>query len=135
MPFEKFVHAGGSFAPKVSVRSNGQIGLSQGFLRRQGMDKDQWYIVLYYDRETRRIAIQATTNPEDDGAIKVIRRDTTTRDGKTSQSAQVSARSFLEYYDIPYRNGTHSYEAAWVDSEKMFVIDLNKPRDAKEDDA
>lgn len=134
MAFELFTQAGGSFAAKVSIRANGQMGLSQGLLRRQGMDKGDWFVRLYYDRETKRVALQPTSDGTAEGAIKVLRRENTGRDGKPSFSAQISGRSFLEFHDIPYKDGTLSYDATWVDADKMFIIDLTKPRDAKEDD-
>lgn len=123
--FERFEYAGGSFMPKVSVRNNGSIGLSQGAVRRFGITQANRYVSLYYDRGKRVVGIRLV--PEDTpGAVKLIQRSINAKDGKTSVNAFISAKSFLDYYQIDY-SATRSYTAKKLDAEDLIIFDLNEP--------
>ncbi len=58
--FEPFLAVGGSYAPKVSIRSNGTLGLSQGLMHKHGLTKGNWYACLFFDVERRAIGIKST---------------------------------------------------------------------------
>lgn len=126
MAWIKFVNTGGSFQPKLSIRNNGQIGLSQGFLNRYDLDGEGWYLVLYYDPEARRIGIERTRDPKAPGAVKLMIRAVPAADGRVSKSAQVSARSFLDFNRINYRDGLRSFRAEDELDGELIVVDLNK---------
>lgn len=123
---EKFTRVGGSFAPFVSLRRGGSIGLSQGALQRYNLTDGDWYMVLYFDKAARIIGIQPTRNPGDDGAIKLIKRSSVATDGKESSSSSISARAFFNYYDIPM-NESNSYKTTWDDEKKMILVNLGEP--------
>jgi hypothetical protein len=124
--FEKFTKTGSSFAPVISVRKEGAIGVSQGALNRFGLADGEWYVVLYYDRDANVIGIQPTQAASEEGAIKLIKRSSEGRTGKASVSSSVSAKSFFEYYGLPTAE-TRSYLATQDEQTKMIIIDLNKP--------
>lgn len=126
--FERFEQNGGSFSPKISIRANGAIGFSQGSLRRFGMDTGDWLVVLFYDKTQRVIGIQPTQDTSISAAIKVIKREVTSRDGKTSLNAYISARSFLNYYNIPFKAGIQQFEPTWDEEHKMILVDLTKKK-------
>lgn len=134
MAWSKFTNTGGSFSPKISVRTNGQLGLSQGFLNRFDMDGEGWYLVLYYDNESRRIGLEPTRDANADGAMKVLVRTVRSADGKTSKTAQLSARSFLEFNGIPYRDRLHTYRAHDTKEGNLIIVDLTKELTEKEPD-
>ena len=92
------------------------------------MDGD-FFFVLHYDKEARVIGMWPTNNAVEEGALKLVRRKATSKNGKESVNAYVSARSFLDYYAIPFKK-TKVYDAEWNDEYKMILVDLNKPRDA-----
>ena len=122
--FEKFTKAGGRYGAFVSIRKNGAIGLSQGTIRRFAFDKDNVAVILFFDREAKVIGIKPTKNPDDEGAIKVLLKKLPAADGEESTTAFVSARSFLEYYEISYHK-KRVFPAKWSDAEGMILIDLS----------
>lgn len=132
MAWTKFVNTGGSFSPKISIRTNGQIGLSQGFLNRFDMDGDGWHIVLYHDHELRRIALEPTKDSSAPGAIKVLIRTVKSADGRTSKTAQLSAKSFLEFSRIQFRDRLHTYRASDDKDGNLIIVDLKNELTEKE---
>src|SRR4051812_37889107 len=101
MAFEKFEHVGCSFVPKVSVRNNGSIGISQGALRRFGITESDRYVNLFYDRDNQVVGFRPVAE-DTPNAVKLIQRSIVGRDGKTSVNAFVSAKSFLDFYEVDY---------------------------------
>lgn len=102
--FEQFTDFNRSFAPKLSIRPNGQIGLSQGLLRRVGIGEGEWYAYLFFDPKHRAMGLKFTQSGDDVSVIKVQKRESATGDGGKNWSGHLSARSFLDYYKIDYRD-------------------------------
>lgn len=92
MTFEKFKHTGGKFFPKISIRPSGQIGFSRGALKRFGIDKYE-FVVLFYDRELKKIGVELTNDDKAEGAAKLIVK---------SDNGTVSAKSFFRYFGIDF---------------------------------
>lgn len=116
MEFEFFTDSGRGFRPKASIRKHGQIGLNQGAVRR--FDLDSWhYVVLGFDRESQRIALRKADSRDDPGAQRVLIKD---------GSGTISARSFLEYFDIRYRDKTRQYDVSIDDENGMLIVALDK---------
>lgn len=129
--FERFESFGSSFSPKVSIRNNGQIGISQGALRKMGIAGEGHFLVLFYDANARVIGIKPVASKEEPGAIPVHVRPAT-KDGKPgSVTAHISGRSFLECYGIEYKDRTRTYVPEWSDDDEMFIVDLNKEKGGK----
>lgn len=116
MAFERFTGGGRSYKARASIRKNGQIGLSQGAVQRFKLDRYP-YVVLFYDKETERIGIKPTQNPEEPGAYRLNHK---------GSGADISGLAFLEYFGID-RDRSRRYEADWDDEQGMLVIDLEKP--------
>ncbi len=115
MDFELFTQFGRGHRPTCSIRSNGQIGLNQGAIRRFRLEDG--FVALYYDRNARVVGIKPV--PKDaPGATRLIVKP---------NNAFVSARSFLEFYAIPYRGRTSTYEVEWSNDYDMLLVDLSKP--------
>ena len=131
--FERFTHNGSTFTPKISVRSNGAIGVSQGALKRFDLMEGNFHFVLHYDKHERVIGMKPTRDAAEEGAVKLVRRTVAGKNGRTSINAYVSARSFLDYYSIADKK-TKVYDAEWNDEHGMIIVDLKKPRDAKEEE-
>jgi hypothetical protein len=101
--FEQFTEVSGSYAPKLSIRNTGQIGLSQGLLRRVGIGDGQWYALLYFDKKQQAIGVKFTQEENARGAVKVQKRATTSADGGKNWNGHIPARAFLDYCGIEFR--------------------------------
>lgn len=116
MGFERFENAGKSFKPKVSIRSNGHMGFTQGAVERFGLRKFA-YCVMFYDRAERKVGVEFTNSEQPGITLKVNSRST---------DCFVSIRGFLDYYNIDY-SVTRSYGGEKQEGSEMIVIDLNSP--------
>lgn len=123
--FEKFTLVGKRYSPQISIRSNGAIGISQGAIHQAGMSEgDDWHVILHYDRAQQVLGVQPVKGDDEDGAIKVSIKSTPNKDGRgTAISAFISAKSFLNYYRIPY-DDTKSFEAKWDSQLGMLIAFL-----------
>ena len=116
MEFEFFTQSGRGFRPRASIRKQGQIGLNQGAVRR--FDLDSWqYVVLGFDRESQRVALRKADSRDDPGAQRVVIKD---------GSGTISARSFLEYFGISYRDKTRQFDVSIDDENGMLIVELCK---------
>lgn len=113
MAFEKFTKVGGSYQTKASIRSNGQIGFSQGSIKRYELVKYK-FATLYFDKDTEKVGVKLTNDANEEGICKLQVR---------GSNAAVSAKAFLDYYNIEH-NKTKSYQATWDDTEKMIIVSL-----------
>ena len=112
MSFEFFRHSGRGFQPKASVRKQGQIGLNQGSVKRY--DLSDWeYVILGYDADHDRIAIKRATSNEA-GATKLVIRDS---------NASIAAKSFFDYYMIPYE-ATRQYPLDYDKDQEMLIFEI-----------
>ena len=111
--FRRFTETGRSFKPKISIRTNGQIGFNAGAVKRFGIDKYE-FVVAYFNENQKKIAIEFTNDSETDGAIKIVKR---------SNNFFFSGKSFLEFHEIDYRK-TIAYEVEWMKEERIAIIDL-----------
>lgn len=98
MPIEFFDKGGRGFVPKASIRSQGQIGLNQGAVHRFDL-KNGDFVVLGYDKENRMIAIKPCKGT-DAGSKRLVVR---------SKNGSISAKSFFDYFEIPYKKLVKSY--------------------------
>lgn len=114
MGFEFFKGGGRGFRPRASIRKQGQIGLNQGAVRRFSL-KEWQFVVLGYDRDTKRIGLKRAIDESTPGAQKLVIK---------SDSVSIAARSFLEYFDIPYQHKTRQFDVEMDESEQMLVINL-----------
>ena len=115
MAFERFTLTGKSYRPKISIRSNGQIGFNQGAIERFGLNNYK-FAVLFYDRDQKIIGIKLTNQDEDGACTLQVRKS----------NAAISAKAFLDYFDINYSK-TKRYDAKYDEQEKMITAELNKP--------
>ncbi len=113
MAFEKFTAVGKSFAPKLSIRSNGQIGFNFGAIEKYGLEKFT-HVVLFYDKEARKIGVRITKNKDEEGACTLRVRN---------GNATIGAKSFLDFYSIPYTK-TARFETVWDQKEEMIIASL-----------
>ena len=125
-----FTDIGSNFDAKLSIRPNGMIGVSSGALKRFELLDGEYHVVLHYDAEAQIVGVRPTRNRDEPGAIKLIVRHPPKNSLQKQPSAHFSAKSFLQYHDIPFREErTRSYDAEWSDEYGMILFDLNKPRD------
>ena len=116
MPFERFTEWGKQFKAVATITSTGVISINQGAINRFGMSK--WTrVYLLHDRDDKLIGIQQADSSEEEGSCRLRHRAT---------GADISARTFLEYYSIPYGE-TERFEPTYDDDAKAVVIDLKQP--------
>lgn len=116
MAMQFFTDSGRGFNPKVSIRKQGQIGFNQGAVRRF-LDKDkQQYGVLGYDPEEAVVGIKITEDAGEPGARPIMVKN---------GSASISARSFLDFFAIPYSAGTLKFNLA--EKGGILVFSIPKP--------
>jgi hypothetical protein len=131
--FEKFTQKGQAFAPRISLRKDGALGISQGALRKFKLTEGDWFVVLHYDRSANAIGLNFTQNGDEEGAIKLIKRETTPKGGSPNISASVSARAFLEFFGI-FHEETQSYRAFRDEDSGLVVIELGSEKAVEERD-
>ena len=130
--FEKFEGVGNSYFPKVSIRNNGTLGISQGALNRFKLAEGDWWFELLFDRKSRVVGLRPSDH-EVPGSIKLNKKELVGRDGKKSVNAWISGKAFLDYYAVPY-DQTKSYVANWDDAQKLIYIELDRPRQSRRAD-
>lgn len=115
MEFEKFEDVGKSYAPNVAIRSAGQIGILVGAANRFGLNEDEHrYVEFYFSKEGNAIGIKPIKEPSD-AAVKIR---------YNGDAADVSAKSFLDKYNINYEQ-TKRYGAEWDEERNMIVVFLD----------
>jgi hypothetical protein len=114
MPFEKFTETARSYRAKVSIRSNGTVGLNGGAVNKFGLEQYDW-AVLFFDKQSNLVGIKPTKSEKEEGAHRINK-------GKTG--AWIAARRFLDYYEIGIVK-TKRFDAAWDEKEKMIVVQIS----------
>ncbi|OGP07543.1 MAG: hypothetical protein A2048_08745 [Deltaproteobacteria bacterium GWA2_45_12] len=113
MAFERFTNTNKSFISKVSIRSNGQIGFSQGLIHKFHLESFK-FGVLFYDKDEGKVGIQLTNDEKESGICKLQVRP---------QNASLSAKAFLDFFDLDYQE-TRSYPMQWDEENKMIIVNL-----------
>ncbi len=110
--------------PKVSIWSRGQIGFSVGAINRFKLDEYD-YVVFMFDPDERKIGFLFTSDENEEGVVKLNKRDT---------GIIVGAKSFLDYYNIKYEETTQ-YTLKHDKVTELYVINLNEAdgEEGKED--
>lgn len=126
--FEQFTNIGGSYACKISIRTTGTLGFSQGALRRFNLEAGDWFFTLHYAKDEQIIGLRPTQDKTVPNIVRLQRRSVTNSEGRTNVSAQVAARAFFDYYGIPYGEKVRSFNPTMSDEHKMILIDLKNPR-------
>ena len=112
MAFERFTRTGSrGYKPKASIWSRGQIGFNQGSVKTFDLEKYK-YAILFYDREQRIIGVRFTDDENEKCITKLIIRP---------NGASISARAFLNYYNIDYTKTTKC-DITYDEKEHIFVL-------------
>lgn len=107
--------------PKVSIWSRGQMGFSVGAVNKFKLDQYD-YVVFLFDPEERKIGFFFTADENEDGAVKLNKRDT---------GVMVGAKSFLDYYDIDYSKTTQ-YTMKHDKEQNLYIISLDENETVQE---
>jgi hypothetical protein len=125
--FEPFLATKGSYAERVSIRSNGSIGFSQGLMRKRDLTNGVWYVCLFFDKERQAIGLRFTENPDEPGTTKLHARKVVSKDGVENWSGHAAARAFLDFYGIEFeKRDRRSFRPEWNDDFQGLVIVLSK---------
>ena len=117
MAFIKYTAKGRSHAPRATIAQSGRLSFSDGTRKRYDLDS-YTHCVLYYDPDTRRVAVELTGDSSAEGAITLRHRPT---------GADVSAKSFIDYFDMGVSETT-TYDVVRDPETGWLVIDLNRGR-------
>ena len=126
--FQRFESFGARMTPRVSIRGNGQIGLSAGALRMFGIDDGNTKVVLYYDPEAKLVAFKPTHDQAEEFAVPVLVRHLGGGAQGVTKYGQISGRSFLERFQIPYHDKTRAFDPYQDKESGLFIINLAKER-------
>lgn len=116
MAWEKFTQVGRSYVTRLSVRSNGQLGFSQGAIHKFKLAAYK-HAILFFDKDQALIGVKLTNEDGEQGIAKLQVR---------AENASISAKAFLDYYGINYQK-TRSYSLVNDEDSGMLIADLNKP--------
>lgn len=116
MVFEKFEKQGESFSPKISIWTNGTLGVSNGVFNTYELT-DKHYCVLYYSPELNQVGIKFLATPTESGASKISLR---------KSGGIIQAKTFFDCYKIDY-SLSRQYLLAFDDEERLFYFDLDLP--------
>ncbi len=117
MPFELFTNYGRGNKPKISIRSNGQIGINSGAIHRYNIHEGP--VHLFFDKDSQRIGIRLVNDADQNTAKLSIRNN----------NGYIGARAFLDYYGIDYSK-TRTCENYLDRENKLIVVDARKPEEA-----
>jgi len=112
---EKKYRSGKIGEPMVSVLKSGQISFNTPAMRQFEL-YDFDYAVLFFDKDTRTVGIMLTNDDGEDGAYKLIKRET--------GGYAVSAKKFLNFHDINYLK-SKTYPVEYDENEKMYIFQLD----------
>jgi hypothetical protein len=111
MAFQRFTESGKGYRPKISLRPSGTIGVNDSALKKFGLiDFD--FVALYYDPETKQIAIGGT-NREEPGSQRL---------NKGTRGASISAKRFLDFHDITVSELIH-FECRHDTDQNLIILD------------
>lgn len=116
MPFEKFTKHGETYTPRVSIWTNGNIGISAGAFNVYELT-GKIFVVLFYDRDQRKVGLKFSNKPDEPGAVKMTVR----KSGGT-----IPCKSFFNHCGID-SSVVRNYVLSWAEQEGMFIFDLDLP--------
>lgn len=116
MGFVKFVETGRAYVAKASIYRSGMISFTAGARKRFKMEEYK-FVVLYFDSETQKIAIELTNSDNAAGALKLRMRVT---------GADIPAKGFCEFFNLNIKD-TKSCELD-VDKDGKIILDLKSAR-------
>jgi len=116
MVFQKFEKHGESFAPKISIWTNGTLGVGSGVFNTYELT-DKLYYVLFYNPELHQVGIRFLASPSETGASKMTVR---------KSGGILQAKTFFECYKIDY-SVSRQYFLAFNDEERLLYFDLDLP--------
>lgn len=117
LAFERFTATGKSFTPRATLSFRGLLSLNEGACRRFKITGET-YGVLYFDRETQKVAIELTQDKDLPGAKKFRVRKT---------GADMAAKAFLAFFHIDLAQTT-MYDVSQDASTGWLVLDMTKGR-------
>jgi hypothetical protein len=116
MGFKKFEKQGESFSPKISIWTNGTLGVSSGVFNTFELTGKS-YCVLFFNSELNQVGIKFLASPSESGAAKISLR---------KSGGIIQAKTFFDCYKIDY-SVSRQYILAFDDKERLFYFDLDLP--------
>lgn len=112
MGFSPFAKEGRTHRPSVTIVKQGTLGINRPAMEKFDLASVD-YVVLMYDAAQKRIAIYPVASGDAPGAIKLRHRS-------VGGGADISARAFLEKFDIPY--GDRSRKCSVLEESKQLGV-------------
>jgi hypothetical protein len=122
--YESYSDSERGMRPTASIRASGQAGINHGAITHYGLnERTEWFVVIYYSSETRKVAIHILP----DGAAEGLKLRITKQND--IYTGTISARSFFDKYAIPYEGTTQRFylERHTLKGTPILVFDLSRP--------
>jgi hypothetical protein len=97
MAFERFILPGRAHKPMVTIETAGTVNFNRAMCEKHKL-KPYKYAVLFFDRETKRIAVRFTNDAKEEGRMSF---------GQRGGGAWIYAKAFLHFYEIDYSAVRH----------------------------
>jgi len=109
MTWEKFRLSGKDIVPRITIGKTGRLSLSQSAITSYKLDNYK-YVILYADRDSKRIGMKFTNDEKEEGARKLRFHP--------AGGAAIAARSFVALYGLgSFRRLNCEYD----EKEKMLI--------------
>ncbi len=99
--------------PKVSILKQGNFNFNNGASKLLE-EMSVTHLQMLYDADKKKIGFKSCSKNEP-GAYTLR---------KSKGGSQLSGMAFLKHFQIPYKNKTTAYTAAWDSKLKMLIITL-----------
>ena len=122
MTLEKFEKQLRAHRRLISIRRNGTLSINSEAVRAFTL-KEMHFATLHYDRKESVMAIKPVPDNSDPAAFRVVR--------EKNGIYVISCQSFLNHYEIPYKDASRTIKPVWDEKSRMLLIKL-QPNHTKE---
>jgi len=117
MAYKKFTGPGGSFRPRASIRTVGQIGINKAAVKKYALGNHK-HVYLYFDDETNKIGIEFCDDENAKDAVQFQVRD---------GGGTIAAKSFFNCFGINYSERViNDLAVETVEGKKLFTFCATK---------
>ncbi len=116
MNLEKFEKQQRVHRPIISIRRNGTLSINSEAVSAFNL-KEMHFATLHYDRKESIVGIKPVADDSDPAAFRVIK--------EKNRTHVISCQSFLNHYEIPYKDASKTFKPIWDDKGKMLLVKIS----------
>ena len=117
MALEKFVKQQRTNHPAITIRKNGEIYIHRQALEQYNLKK-VGYVTLHFDQKESVIGIRPTDDDKDPSAFRICKQ--------RGRVFTVFCKSFLKYYQIPFKEVSKIYPASWDEKTRTILTKITR---------